>query len=121
MLAGHFLRKHSERFGKSIGGISAAALGVLLQYNWPGNVRELENAVERAVLLETTEVLQVGNLPPELSPIAPSQQNSTARAAMLPLSEIERQAIVHALDLSPITSPTPRKPWGSTAPPSTAS
>ena len=100
LLAGHFLRKHSEHFGKSIGSISAAALGVLLQYNWPGNVRELENAIERAVLLETTEVLQVGSFPPELSPLVASRHNSSDPTAILPLSEIERQAIVHALDLS---------------------
>jgi DNA-binding NtrC family response regulator len=36
---------------------------VLLDYEWPGNVRELENAVERAVVLSSTE--EVG---PELLP-----------------------------------------------------
>lgn len=97
LLASHFLCKHSERLGKSIGSISAAALGVLLQYDWPGNVRELENAIERAVLLGAAKVLQVDNFPPELSPIVASRQNTTVPTAILPLSEIERQAIVHAL------------------------
>lgn len=97
-LANHFLEKHGERLGKSIGSMSTAALGALLHYDWPGNVRELENAVERAVLLETTEVLQVGNLPPELSPFTDSPPD--APGAILPLWEVERRAIVHALDLS---------------------
>ena len=100
LLANHFLKKHGERLGKSIGSISTAALGVLLQYDWPGNVRELENTMERAVLLETTQVLQAGNLPPELSPLTASRPDAPAPTAILPLWEVERQAIMHALDLS---------------------
>ena len=73
---------------------------MLLQYDWLGNVRELENAIERAVLLETTDVLQVNNLPPELSPIAASQRDYKAPTAVLPLAEVERQALVHALETS---------------------
>ena len=100
LLANHFLSKHAGRLGKSIAGISTAALGVLLQYDWPGNIRELENAVERAVLLETTETLQVGNFPPELSPLTAAQHDLLSPTTILPLPEVERQAIIHALDLS---------------------
>jgi len=99
-LAKHFLRKHSERVDKTINGISTASFRLLLQYDWPGNVRELENAIERAVLLETTDVLQVNNLPPQLSPIAASRRDTKAPAAVLPLAEVERQALVHALEIS---------------------
>ena len=100
LLAKHFLKKHTERNGKSISGISTASLRLLLQYHWPGNVRELENALERAVLLETTDVLQVNNLPPQLSPIAASQRDHPAPTAVLPLAEVERQALIHALEAS---------------------
>ena len=100
LLANHFLRKHSLRSGKTVGSISAAALGVLLQYDWPGNVRELENAVERAVLLETTEVLQVRNFSPQLSPMVASRHHASDSTTVQPLSEMERQAIMRALDLS---------------------
>ena len=72
----------------------------MLQYDWPGNVRELENAIERAVLLETTDVLQVNNLPSQLSPIVDSRRDRTAPAAVLPLAEVERQALAHALEAS---------------------
>ena len=99
LLANHFLDKHAERHGKSIDGFSHAALSALLQYDWPGNVRELENAVERAVLLETGKVAQAGSLPPEVLPVAaaPSDRQA-APSAVLPLAEVERQAIVHALE-----------------------
>ncbi len=100
LLAKHFLKKHTSRADKSINGISTASLRLLLQYDWPGNVRELENAIERAVLLETTDVLQVNNLPPQLSPIVASGTDPAAPAAILPLAEVERQALVHALEVS---------------------
>ena len=100
LLAKHFLRKHAEPGNKCISGISAAALRLLLQYDWPGNVRELENAIERAVLLETTDTLQVSNLPPQLSPIVPPRWSSSAPATVLPLAEVERQALLHAIETS---------------------
>ena len=81
-------------------GISNAALRLLLQYDWPGNVRELENAIERAVLLETTDVVQLNSLPPRLSPVVASRRDLTEPAEILPLAEVERQALVHALEVS---------------------
>ncbi len=96
LLATHFLEKHAERTGKSITGISTATLRLLLQYDWPGNVRELENAIERAVLLETGSVLQAGSLPPQLSPILASATDRPA--AVLPLAEVEQQALLRALE-----------------------
>ncbi|MDE2887195.1 MAG: sigma 54-interacting transcriptional regulator [Gemmatimonadota bacterium] len=99
-LAKHFLEKHTKRNGKTISGISTATLRLLLQYDWPGNVRELENAIERAVLLETTDVLQVKNLPPQLSPIVDPRKGGAAPTSVLPLAEVERQALVNALEAS---------------------
>ncbi|HUK88002.1 MAG TPA: sigma-54 dependent transcriptional regulator [Terriglobales bacterium] len=64
LLASHFLKKYAPAAGKSILRISAKSLEDLASYDWPGNVRELENAVERAVALETKDELQV-ELPAE--------------------------------------------------------
>ena len=100
VLAKHFLKKHTASSDKSISGISTAALRLLLVYDWPGNVRELENAIERAVLLETTDVLQVHNLPPQLLPIGASQSAPSVPTTVLPLAEVERQALIHALNVS---------------------
>ena len=98
LLARHFLDKHAEGAGKSIDGISTAAQRLLLQYDWPGNVRELENAIERAVLLEADTVLQVGSLPPQLSPLVAAGSDRPPPSGVLPLAEVERQALVHALE-----------------------
>ncbi|MGE5815684.1 MAG: sigma 54-interacting transcriptional regulator, partial [Acidobacteriota bacterium] len=58
ILIDHFVRKHAQRAGKRIEGLDPAALKAMQQYDWPGNVRELENALERAVVLSTTPVIQ---------------------------------------------------------------
>ena len=101
LLARHFLDKHGAGSGKSLDGISTAALRLMLQYDWPGNVRELENAIERAVLLETGAVLQAASLPPGLSPAlaaAAGGGGATPAAVVVPLAEVERQALVHAIE-----------------------
>lgn len=50
------------------------------------------------MLLETTEVLQVGNLPSQLSPAITLERAPSAPLAMLPLAEIERQALIYTLE-----------------------
>ena len=63
-------------------------------------MRELENAIERAVLLETDAVLQAGSLPLQLSPAIAAGNDHSTLAAVLPLVEVERQALVHALEVA---------------------
>ena len=101
LLVAHFLQDHAERANETMSGISPAALQTLLAYDWPGNVRELRNAIERALLLETTDRLQVSNLPPQLSAVVPSPTDPEDPAqSLLSLQEAERQAVVHALEAS---------------------
>lgn len=38
--------------------MSPSAMKKLMSYAWPGNVRELENAIERAVVLKTGDLLE---------------------------------------------------------------
>ncbi|MGE0641712.1 MAG: sigma-54-dependent transcriptional regulator [Thermoanaerobaculia bacterium] len=64
LLARHFLEVYARENGKEVHEIHPAALELLLDYRWPGNVRELENAIERAVVLSSQEVIDVELLPP---------------------------------------------------------
>jgi DNA-binding NtrC family response regulator len=56
-LAEHFLKKFCLDAKKPMMQISSQAMAVLTAYSWPGNVRELQNAIERAVVLKTGEVI----------------------------------------------------------------
>ncbi len=63
MLARYFAAKHGKRVTRKVSGFSREALASLQAYDWPGNVRELENAIERAVVLGTTELIIPEDLP----------------------------------------------------------
>src|SRR3990172_5551038 len=63
LLVAHFLQKYGKELGKEVKGISAEALPLLENYHWPGNIRELENAIERAIVLCTGDVLTAEALP----------------------------------------------------------
>ncbi|MDP9740191.1 UNVERIFIED_ORG: PAS domain S-box-containing protein [Bacillus sp. B2I3] len=49
-LAEHLINKINQEYGRSIEGITAAAIHKMQIYNWPGNVRELENILGRAII-----------------------------------------------------------------------
>jgi len=59
---------------KTLTGFSEEAIKVLRQYQWPGNIRELRNAVERAAILCTGDVVQVEHLPGSMAPHEPPPQ-----------------------------------------------
>jgi DNA-binding NtrC family response regulator len=58
LLSDHFLGIYSKKYRKKIKGISSEAMRKLNQYQWPGNVRELQHALERAVIMSDTDILQ---------------------------------------------------------------
>jgi len=66
LLADHFLAKFNKETGKNIKGFTPEVKELLLRYHWPGNVRELENAIERAVALETGEYIVPERLPEQI-------------------------------------------------------
>jgi two-component system response regulator AtoC len=56
----------------NVAGISEDAIRIMRQYEWPGNVRELRNVIERAMILCTGDVINVGDLPAEIVQREPS-------------------------------------------------
>ncbi|MBD3184308.1 response regulator [Candidatus Poribacteria bacterium] len=103
LLAEKFLSRASEKSNKSINFISKDALQILMSYDWPGNVRELENMINRAVLLENSEVLQVSSLPHEIRSIqkqifiSDEEEEEPVIEKIPTLEEMEKQAILRAL------------------------
>jgi two-component system, NtrC family, response regulator PilR len=63
LLAEHFLSRFAREMGKAVSRISTEAMERLVRYPWPGNVRELENVIERAVALETSNIILPERLP----------------------------------------------------------
>jgi DNA-binding NtrC family response regulator len=61
-LAFHFLKLFCAELGKPVSGISAGAMSLLMSHDWPGNVRELENAIHRAAILASDNIIRQANL-----------------------------------------------------------
>lgn len=78
----HFIEKYGS--GREFR-ISDTAMNILKRYGWPGNVRELENIIQRALILSTGPVLEIGdlfrfeeNLPADLKRAAPSSASTSS-------------------------------------------
>jgi len=99
LLSEAFLREISETAGKTVKGLSPAALERLMGYSWPGNVRELKNALERATLVADGELIQVEDLAIHLQAAAESQPEAQGGAKGLDerLADMERALILEAL------------------------
>ncbi len=61
-----FLKRLNKELQKDIHGIHPHVLDAFMQYSWPGNIRELENLMERACILENTDILTPESFPNEI-------------------------------------------------------
>ena len=78
------------------------ALRLMLAYDWPGNVRELENCIERACTTCSFSTIHVADLPTALRNFREKQDPATPEPnaeAITPLDQLEKQAILHAIDV----------------------
>jgi len=94
ILVNAFLEKRSAESGRPYQ-FSEAAMAQILAYDWPGNVRELENAVERATALNSGPVLDLADLPSNVA--YTMNQRVPMPDEIMPLEELEKRAILHAL------------------------
>ena len=103
VLAEHFLRQFSVKYGKPVERLDPRTRDRLLAYPWPGNVRELSHVIERAVLWSKGPVLDVEHLAltiPVETPDAPADAASPPPAtqpAGMDLEQWERTLIEQAL------------------------
>jgi len=98
LLLDHFVRQYACLSSKTLA-IHESVYPMLIHYNWPGNVRELENAVERAIALNSSGVLAPEDFPSEIR----QYRNGTGTLANplaphLTLAEKEKEYILEILE-----------------------
>jgi DNA-binding NtrC family response regulator len=113
LLVAHFLERMSHKTGTTHA-LSNDAMRALVGYDWPGNVGELEKSIAIACSLSSSAMLRVCDLPTNLQnfylksrrataeisfPARASQpqQRRTCPAPVLPIADLEKQAILNAL------------------------
>lgn len=104
LLVAHFARKHQKLLGTGTVAFEPDALDVLCRYDWPGNVRELENVVVRTLVSTRRGRVGVDALPAPMvlkaSGVLPSSAEAPPQGdqdGIVPIEELERRAIRHAL------------------------
>ena len=99
-----FAREFAIRHRRSIKGIEPGVMVAFMEYAWPGNIRELENVVEQALVLAEGDVIDVGDLPPDVvgadAPSPPQEARPprdfldlTDPAGFPTLEEVERRVL----------------------------
>lgn len=93
LIAQYYLRIYSNKYEKLGLKLSEEAVKDMLDYRWPGNIRELRHAIEKAVILSEKSVLSSKDFA-----FNKVSYNDTNESWPLKFEEIERRAIVRALE-----------------------
>ena len=95
-IAEHYLRIYARKYGDAPRRFSAATEAALREYDWPGNAGALRHAIERAVILASSDILEPGDL--QLDSGHPAQPAEVAVApTILNLDHLEKETIQKAL------------------------
>ncbi|HSQ24858.1 MAG TPA: sigma 54-interacting transcriptional regulator [Pyrinomonadaceae bacterium] len=97
MLANYFAAKYSDKCNRRVLGISPDTQKLLLVYDWPGNVRELENAIERAVVMGTTEDILPEDLPEAILEVKAPETLETGSGYHEGVTDRKKQLIIDAM------------------------
>jgi len=62
----HFVNIFNSEFKKSVKGFTDEAIERMTSYSWPGNIRELKNIIERIIILNDVNFIDVNQLPSEI-------------------------------------------------------
>jgi transcriptional regulator with GAF, ATPase, and Fis domain len=96
VLAEYFVAKYIKKFNMRAKKLSPEAMVCLANYEWPGNVRELENAIERALVLSVSDVIQPEDLPESIleKRLTPSMEGAKYHNEV---KELKKQLILKAM------------------------
>jgi len=95
-LAAHFIAKAARNGKVRSKPLSADAQACLMSYHWPGNVRELENALERAIVLGSSDTILPEDLPEQILEAAQTLSAPSGNYYR-EISDFKKQLILGAL------------------------
>jgi NtrC-family two-component system response regulator AlgB len=100
-MARHYLRTFERLQGRQHLSFSPSCEQAIATYSWPGNLRQLRNAVERAVILSPSNILEAIDLGLSTEDQPEPHRPGVALGADVPLEEIEREHIARVVMRAP--------------------
>jgi DNA-binding NtrC family response regulator len=101
LLVKALLEEFNANYSRNVQSIDDEALNCLMNHSWPGNVRELRNAIERAVMSCTSDVITTAHLPEFAKETAFANSDEKMETLHLPvgstIEDAERQLILRTL------------------------
>lgn len=98
LLANHFIRQSGYTYKLPEMQLSKEAASYLKKQSFPGNIRELKNLMERCILMKTGQVIEQKDLEIHLENLQ-DQTKTNAKAGLATLDEIEKEAIIKAMEV----------------------
>lgn len=71
----HFVNIFNIKFKKNVKGFTDEAIERMISYSWPGNIRELKNIIERIIILNDVNFIDVKQLPSEMQKRLTKKEN----------------------------------------------
>lgn len=108
-LTNHFLRYYARENGRDFEDIRSDTIEILCAYSWKGNVRELQNVIQQCAVMHNGVELTPDMLPANIRNVSNKtiKEEETRHDGrelfadeIIPLDELERDAIEHALKLT---------------------
>ena len=97
LLVEKFIDKYGDQAGLGKVTISPEAVEIFMEYEWPGNIRELEHAVERAISLCNSNVLEPSHFEWLLPKILKQGKMTVGRGIQEAKAATEKEIILKAL------------------------
>jgi transcriptional regulator with GAF, ATPase, and Fis domain len=96
VLTRHFVERYARRCKVKPKPLSREAMAALSHYDWPGNVRELENAIERALVMGSSDTILLEDLPDSLAEQEPASEIDEGKYHA-DVKELKKQLILNAV------------------------
>lgn len=97
-LAVHFVELLARELRTATPRLSREAMSTLENYDWPGNVRQLRNVLERILILQDVETIEIAHLPEEIRGASAPPRRFVLPPSGLSLDEVERELMCQALE-----------------------
>jgi len=93
-IAEYYLDQFSRKYGKPNMRLDKQAVEKLSGHSWKGNIRELKHSIEKAVILSDENILTEYDFH-----LTPAEHTGPMHTDLVPLDQLEKTAILHAIEL----------------------